>query len=57
MPDEAKLMPLATLAISIVQIINKLYFLTVADDLHERLWAEAMGCAAEFASVWADAIK
>ena len=33
-------MPSATLVISITQIINKLYFLTVADDLHERIWAE-----------------
>ena len=40
MPDEAKLMPSATLATSIVQIINKLYFQTVPDVLHERLWTE-----------------
>ena len=36
MPDEAKLMPSATLAIHIVQIINKLYFSTVAGVLLEQ---------------------
>lgn len=34
------MMPLATLAISIVQIINKLLFITVAGVLHERFLAE-----------------